>query len=150
MANQTHGKGDWRPKEQASGVAEAAEHMAGSMAEKASGMAEKATEAGKAALKTAGNVASQVGKRADDLASAAGGTMESFGSTVRDYSPKSGVLGNAGSRMAEGLESTGHYLKEHGFSGIAEDIANVVRRNPVPALLVGIGIGFLLARATRR
>jgi len=32
---------------------------------------------------------------------------------------------------------------------MGDDITNMIRRNPIPALLVGIGIGFLLARATR-
>ena len=28
-------------------------------------------------------------------------------------------------------------------------MTNMIRRNPIPAVLIGIGIGFLLARATR-
>jgi hypothetical protein len=30
---------------------------------------------------------------------------------------------------------------------MAEDVTNLIRRNPIPALLIGIGAGFLLARA---
>jgi hypothetical protein len=32
---------------------------------------------------------------------------------------------------------------------MADDLSGVIRRNPIPALLIGIGIGFLLARSTR-
>ena len=35
------------------------------------------------------------------------------------------------------------------LSGIGEDLTGMIRRNPVPALLIGIGLGFLIARATR-
>ena len=30
---------------------------------------------------------------------------------------------------------------------IANDVTNLIKRNPIPALFVGIGVGFLLARA---
>ena len=33
---------------------------------------------------------------------------------------------------------------------MAEDLTDLIRRNPIPALLVGVGLGFLLARATTR
>jgi uncharacterized membrane-anchored protein YhcB (DUF1043 family) len=32
---------------------------------------------------------------------------------------------------------------------MTDDLTNLIRRNPIPALFVGIGIGFLLARVTR-
>jgi uncharacterized membrane-anchored protein YhcB (DUF1043 family) len=33
---------------------------------------------------------------------------------------------------------------------MAEDLTSLIRRNPIPAMLVGVGLGFLLARMTRR
>ena len=59
------------------------------------------------------------------------------------------MLGSAASAVADTLESSGRYLEESGLSGIGEDLTSMIRRNPVPALLVGIGLGFLIARATR-
>jgi hypothetical protein len=50
--------------------------------------------------------------------------------------------------VAGALESSGRYLEEQGLSGIGEDLTNLIRRNPLPAILLGIGLGFLLARAT--
>ena len=32
---------------------------------------------------------------------------------------------------------------------IGDDLTNLIRRNPIPALLLGVGVGFLLARAIR-
>jgi len=31
---------------------------------------------------------------------------------------------------------------------MADDVTDLIRRNPIPALFVGIGLGFLLARLT--
>jgi hypothetical protein len=54
--------------------------------------------------------------------------------------------------VADTLEGGGRYLQEHGLSGIGEDLTNLVRRNPVPAVLLGIGLGlglgYLIARVT--
>jgi hypothetical protein len=51
--------------------------------------------------------------------------------------------------MADTLERGGRYLEEEGLRGIGQDLTNVIRRNPIPALLLGIGIGFLIARSLR-
>jgi hypothetical protein len=50
--------------------------------------------------------------------------------------------------VAGALDSAGKYLQEEGVSGMAEDVTDMIRRHPIPALLVGIGIGYLLARVT--
>jgi hypothetical protein len=124
-------------------------------------LTEQATGAATAALDTARDMASQAGKKAseaasyvgqkaEDATSAVGSGMKSLAGTIRENAPREGVLGNAGSAMASTLESGGRYLEEHGLSGIGEDLTGVIRRNPIPALLIGIGVGFLIARATRR
>jgi len=38
----------------------------------------------------------------------------------------------------------------HRTCALGENLANLMKRNPVPSVLVGIGIGFFLARATRK
>jgi len=50
--------------------------------------------------------------------------------------------------VAHGFERTGQYLKDEGFTGMANDLTEMVRRNPLPALIFGIGVGFILARLT--
>jgi hypothetical protein len=94
--------------------------------------------------------ASAVGKKADEATAAVGSGMESLAGTIRDKAPHSGPLGTAGSAMADTLETSGRYLHEHGLSGIADDVTTTIRRHPVPAVLIAIGIGFLLARASGR
>jgi hypothetical protein len=100
-----------------------------------------------------GGTASAVGQKAGEVAasvtSAVGSGMQSLGEQVRDRGPESGMLGKATETVAGGLEEAGKYLEEKNFSDMAEDLTNLIRRNPLPAVLVGVGIGFLLARALR-
>jgi hypothetical protein len=110
---------------------------------------DKAAEAGTKAKEMAGEAASYVGKKAEDASSMVGGRMKDLAGTIRDNSP-GGAMGAATSRVADTLESGGRYLEEHGLQGIGEDMTTLIRRNPIPAVLVGIGIGFLFARATHR
>jgi len=128
-------------------------------------MAERAKQVGERAKDVAGNIvdktkdiagnvvdktketAAALGHRAEDATRAVGQGMESLASTVRHNAPQSGMLGSAAASVASGLESSGRYLEKEGLQGIGEDLLNVIRRNPIPALIVGIGLGFVLARA---
>jgi cell division septum initiation protein DivIVA len=115
----------------------------------ASSLAGQARDAASSVARTAGNVASSVGERASEAASSVGGGMKSLASTIRDKAPDSGMMGTAASSVADALDSSGRYLQEHGLRDLGGDLANLIRRNPFPALFVGIGIGYLFARATR-
>jgi len=97
----------------------------------------------------AGEMASTAGRKADSAVESAGSGMQSFADTVRERGPSAGMMGSATSAVADTLESTGEYLESHGLSGMASDLTDLIRKNPIPALLIGIGVGFLLARATR-
>jgi hypothetical protein len=74
--------------------------------------------------------------------------MENLASTIRDKGPREGVLGQATSGVAGALDSTGRYLEEQGVSGMVDDLTSMIKNHPVPAILIGIGLGFLLARLT--
>ena len=95
------------------------------------------------------DVASAVGDKADTAVSSVGGGMQSLAGTIRDKGPSSGVLGGAASGVASALDTSGRYLEEQGLSGIADDMTHLIRRHPIPAVLIGIGLGYLLARVTR-
>jgi hypothetical protein len=122
-------------------------------------VAEQAKDMGSQALDTAkdvaanvaqkaGDVASFIGKKAEDATSAVGSGIQSVGSAIREKGPQSGVIGSASSAVGSTLESSGKYLSDQGLSGIGEDLTNLIRRNPLPALLIGIAAGYLIARAT--
>lgn len=59
-----------------------------------------------------------------------------------------GMVSDVSSAVASAIDNTTRYLQEQGLKDVAEDVKNLVQRNPIPALLIGVGIGFLLGRAT--
>jgi hypothetical protein len=140
-------------REQAGNVASdlknKAQSAASQVADKGKEFLDKAKDMGANLADKAKDVASTAGHKADDAVSSVGSGMESLAGTMRDKLPGDGYLGSASSAVAGALEKGGHYLKEEGLSGMADDLAGLIRRNPVPAVLIGIGVGFLLARATR-
>jgi len=95
------------------------------------------------------NAASSVGKTADHLASSAGAGIKNLGETLREKAPHEGMLGNASQTVANTIRESGKYLEEAGLSGIGKDLTELIRHNPVPAVLVGMGIGFLIGRVLR-
>jgi hypothetical protein len=110
----------------------------------------KANETASSVTDKAKQAVSEFGRKAEDATHAVGGGMKTLADTMRDKGPREGVIGSATSSVASGLESGGEYLQEHGISGIGEDLTTLIRRNPIPALLIGVGLGFFLARATAR
>ena len=116
----------------------------------ASGLADRARDAASSAGQRVSDAASYAGQKADDAAAAAGGQLKSLASQVRQRGPHEGMMGSATDYAAGALDRTGDYLREQGLSGMAEDFTNLIRRNPIPALLIGVAFGFLVARATSR
>jgi len=94
--------------------------------------------------------ASFVGDKMEQATEAVGAGLEAAGKSIREHAPNQGILANAGEAIGARLEAGGHYLEEHGLKGIAGDVTNVIRRNPIPLLLCGLGVGFLIARIVRR
>jgi hypothetical protein len=134
-------------KDLACDVANRAKEAGSTLAQKAGDVVDKAKEAGATLAQKAGEATSFVGKKADDATAAVGAGMKSVASTIREKGPGNGVLGSAGSAVADTLDQGGRYLQEKGLSGIGHDMTEVIRRNPIPAVLVGIGLGYLMARA---
>jgi ElaB/YqjD/DUF883 family membrane-anchored ribosome-binding protein len=113
---------------------------------KAQDAGSQAADKAKEALRSTGEA---VGQAVDAGASSVGGGMKSLASTIRQQGPHEGMLGNASSTVARGLEQGGRYLQKEGLTGMADDLSEVIKRNPIPAVLVGIGIGFMLGQLTR-
>jgi hypothetical protein len=64
---------------------------------------------------------------------------------MRDGSLQETVRGTT-TKVAGGLESAGSYLEEQKFEHIVSDVTNVIRRYPVQSVLIGLTVGFFLAR----
>jgi len=110
---------------------------------------EKAKDVASSVGSMVNQAASTVGKTADNLTSNAGSQLKNLGDTISAHTPQEGMLGGAAQTVASTVRQGGQYLEEAGLSGVAEDMTNLIRRNPVPAVLIGIGIGFLLGRVLR-
>ena len=117
--------------------------------EPAMGAAGKAGEMIKDAAATVAQKTTAAGSylahKAEDATTAVSDEFKSLAGKIRDKGPQDGMLGNANTAVANSLDSCAHEL-EHGLSGVADDLTKLVRRHPVPSLLVGIGLGFLIAR----
>jgi len=96
------------------------------------------------------DLGAQAVDRADDATTTVGGKMTDVAQTIRDNAPASGPIANAAGTAADTLEQAGTYLKEQDLSDMRADVEGLIRRYPVQSLLVGLGVGYLLARSMRR
>lgn len=94
------------------------------------------------------DAASYVGHKTEDASAALGGRLRSLGDTVRARGPEGGMAADALSAVADTLDSSGRYLQEEGVKDVAEDVTNLIRRYPIPALLIGLAAGYLVAKGT--
>jgi uncharacterized protein YjbJ (UPF0337 family) len=81
---------------------------------------------------------------------AVGERIGSLAETIREKAPNEGRVGTAATAVAEKLDVAGSYLQGKDFDHVLNDVSSMIRRYPVPSLLVGLGVGYLLARSVRR
>jgi hypothetical protein len=108
---------------------------------------EKAKEAVECVAAAAGHTVSAVGKKADDLTSAAGAEIKHAGDVMDKKGPQGGLSGSASHAVAGTLQGSGKYIEHAKLSGMAHDVAEVVKNHPVPTMLICFGLGYCVARA---
>lgn len=121
-------------------------HSVGDMARQATDKAKDITEN---ITDKASEIGDQASVKADAAMSATGAKMETLAQTVRENAP-AGKVGDFATTAANALERGGNYLQASDLSDVQGDLEQIIRRRPVESLLVGLGVGFLLARALRR
>jgi ElaB/YqjD/DUF883 family membrane-anchored ribosome-binding protein len=89
---------------------------------------EKAKDLASAGVEKAKELGRAAANRADEAVSSVGSGVRSVGDTI---------------------EHGGKYLEEHSLGDMASDLGGLIKRNPVPAVLVAVCVGFLLSRAFR-
>ena len=119
---------------------------AGKAKEAVASVGEMASHAGSAVGAMASQTACDVGKKADELTASAGVGIQGLSDRLSKNAPHSGVLGNASQAVAKTVRDGGEYLEGAKLSGITEDVAQLVRRNPIPAVLIAIGLGWFVGR----
>jgi hypothetical protein len=124
---------------QAGSAVQDAAHAAG---QKAQELAHTAGEKVRDATHSAGH-------KAEEATASLGGTLKTAADTVRAHTPNEGMFGRASNAVAGALEHGGQYLQDRNLSGMADDLTGMIRRNPIPAVLLGVGLGFLIGRTLR-
>jgi hypothetical protein len=138
MANSTLGKNqEW---------AQAAD----SAKDAAASVGEMACHAASAVGGMASQTACDAGKKVDDLAASAGVGIQGWGEKLSRNSPHEGMLGSASQAVAQTVKQGGEYLEGQKLSGMADDLAHLVRRNPIPAICIAAGLGWFMGRMLKR
>jgi uncharacterized protein YjbJ (UPF0337 family) len=125
-----------RTGQPASGTAQAQGAAIDETTTRAKGTAE---EAAAAATATAAQSVSAVGEKIGSLAD-----------VIREKAPHEGAMGTAATTVANKLGAAGSYLQQKNMDHMVGDLTGMIRRYPIPALLIGLGIGYLLAGRSRR
>jgi uncharacterized protein YjbJ (UPF0337 family) len=110
----------------------------------------RATDAAKSGETKAGEAMGDTSASQSLSASAVGEKIGSLAGVIRDKAPHEGAVGTAATTVAQKLDAAGSYLQQKDLDHVMGDLSTIIRRYPVPSLLIGLGIGYLLARSTRR
>ena len=123
---------------------------AGKAREAAASAGEMASHAASAVGEMAAQAACEVGREADNLSVRAGIGIQGLGDRLSKSAPQTGLMGNASQAVAKTVKDGGEYLQGAKLSGMTEDIAQLIRRNPIPAVLIAIGLGWFVGRKLGR
>lgn len=99
----------------------------------------------------ASNAADKARQAIDSAQQTAHNAAHRAGDYVADAQHRAGdFVAGAQHRAKEAASNVGEYFSEHNMSGVVHDATSLIRRYPIPAMLVGIGVGVLLACGLRR
>ena len=152
-------------KEEGASMLDTAADRAKQAGDKASDLAQSAVDKVKQTAddlrsKEPGEILSDARAKAAEVGDAAAGKVDSamtatgeqfstLAQTVREKAPE-GKAGEVATMAADALDRSGEYLQTADLQMVRSDLERVIRDHPIEALLVGAGIGYLVARATRR
>jgi uncharacterized protein YjbJ (UPF0337 family) len=97
-----------------------------------------------------GAIATATTAVAGGLESAQGAIATATTAVAGGVESAQGAIATATTAVADGVESASSYLQERKFEDMATDLTALIRRYPVQSLLVGVGLGYILARLTTR
>lgn len=101
----------------------------------------------------AGQVAETVSETLNDQRENAAEGLGRVASTLHEKAervPGGPKAVNLTHRVADGMESTASYLRDHDFSKMGDDLMAVCRKYPTQSLVTALTLGFLLGRSARR
>jgi len=113
-------------------------------------------KASKAASKAKQSVseAMETGKqRADEARRSTASSLERAASWTHESAarlPGGEKAQRAAHAVADGMNRSATYLRDHSFGDMASDVEGYVRKHPGPSIAVAAAVGFLLGQSLRR
>lgn len=126
--------------------------MGDTLNDTAQNVKDKVTDAASTAKQRVSETARQATDKIDEKRGPAADALESAASTIHEKAedlPGGETVRSVAHSAAERLESTAGYIRGHDVRSMMSDVEEIVKRNPGPALLIAVGIGFLIGRAFR-
>jgi len=100
----------------------------------------------------ASHFAEVASERLDHQRETAAGNLNRMASTLHEKAgsvPGGTNVVNFTHRIANGMESTATYLRDHDFAAVGQDALKLCRRYPAQSIISALAVGFLLGRARR-
>jgi ElaB/YqjD/DUF883 family membrane-anchored ribosome-binding protein len=143
---------DLKKKAEAAGtyVGQVADDAKEKVQDAASKVAQKGQELASDVSHKAQDMASKAVEKTDDAIANVGHQMTTVAGKLREHAPEQGVVGSAAATVADNLQAGGRYLEQHGLKEMASDLTEVIKRHPVPAVLLGVGLGCMLGMSLSR
>jgi len=104
------------------------------------------------AKEKAGQVADTVSEKLGQQRGTAAETLDRAASTIHDKAesiPGGPKVVDFTHSLADGMQSTASYLRDHDFNDMGKDVMNICRRYPTQSLVAALALGFLLGRTRR-
>jgi ElaB/YqjD/DUF883 family membrane-anchored ribosome-binding protein len=93
-------------------------------------------------------VAEKLGQQRENVADTLGDAASALRNKA-DNVPGGRKVVNFTHSIADGMESTASYLRDHDFSQMGKDVMAVCRRYPKQSLVAALAVGFLIGRSRR-
>ncbi len=118
----------------------------GKMSEWKDEASEKASEFKEAATGKAAEYGSKLTETADSGIDKAAEGLEKAAVQLRSHSEDGGVQGQVGTRVADGLDKTSQYLRDHEAQEIWSDVEQFVKDHPLQAAAGAAVAGYVVAK----
>ena len=101
----------------------------------------------------AGQVTSTVTDTVGRQREVVAGGLDRVASTIHEKAgslPGGQKAADAANSLADGMESTASYLRDHNLRDMGDSLTGICRKYPVQSLVSALAIGFLVGRALRK
>lgn len=89
---------------------------------------------------------SNVSEKADEWTAQTGSRLHEWGEQLKENYGDCAAVGPAAQMIGDKLRMSGEYLEDSKFNGMVDDFAKVVKKHPLPAVAIALGLGWYLAR----